>query len=109
MSPEERVIDPSTLTKFRKLRLKDMDLLDMLIGKTVEIAIDKGIIKSGSIIVDATHSCSRSNPYSPLEVQKLRSKQLRRVLYETKEGIKEQLPALVEKSRANGIQAVRRA
>lgn len=93
MSPEEGVIDPSTLTKFRKLRLKDMDLLDMLIGKTVEIAIDKGIIKSGSIIVDATHSCSRSNPYSPLEVLKLRSKQLRRVLYETKEGIKEQLPA----------------
>jgi transposase len=33
MAPEEVVIDASSLTKFRKLRLKDMNLLDMLIGK----------------------------------------------------------------------------
>ena len=93
MVPEEDVIDPSTLTKFRKLRLKDVELLDMLIGKTVAIAIDKGIIKSTSIIVDATHSGSRSNPYSPIQALKLRSKQLRKVLYDTQEGIKDILPA----------------
>ena len=93
MVPEEDVIDPSTLTKFRKLRLKDVELLDMLIGKTVAIAIDKGIIKSSSIIVDATHSGSRSNPYSPIQALKLRSKQLRKVLYDTQEGIKDILPA----------------
>ena len=93
MVPEEDVIDPSTLTKFRKLRLKDLELLDMLIGKTVSIAIDKGIIKSNSIIVDATHSGSRSNPYSPIQALKLRSKQLRKVLYDTQEGVKEILPA----------------
>ena len=34
MAPEETVINPSSLTKFRKLRLKDMNLLDMLISKT---------------------------------------------------------------------------
>ena len=45
MTPEEDVINPSTLTKFRRLRLKDVELLDMLIGKTVAIAIEKGIIK----------------------------------------------------------------
>ena len=93
MSPEEDVIDSSTLTKFRKLRLKDVELLDMLIGKTVEIAISKGIIKSNTIIVDATHSGSRSNPYSPVQALKLRSKQLRKCLYETDEDIKEKLPA----------------
>uniref|UniRef100_UPI0003734881 transposase n=1 Tax=Desulfitobacterium hafniense TaxID=49338 RepID=UPI0003734881 len=38
MAPEEQVIDSSSLTKFRKLRLKDMNLLDLLINKTVEIA-----------------------------------------------------------------------
>ncbi|MGF7036294.1 hypothetical protein J2T17_007357, partial [Paenibacillus mucilaginosus] len=32
---KDPVIDPSSLTKFRKLRLKDINLLDMLIGKTV--------------------------------------------------------------------------
>ena len=37
MTPEEAVINPSSLTKFRKLRLKDTNLLDMLISKTVEI------------------------------------------------------------------------
>jgi hypothetical protein len=39
MAPEDAVIDSSSLTKFRKLRLKDMNLLDMLIGKTVEICV----------------------------------------------------------------------
>jgi transposase len=68
MTPEEGVINPSSLTKFRKLRLKDTDLLILLIGKTVSIAIKKGIIRSKSIIVDATHSLSRSNPLSPIEV-----------------------------------------
>lgn len=93
MSPEEGVINPSTLTKFRKLRLKDIDLLDMLISKTVSIAIEKGIIKSNTIIVDATHSGSRSNPYTPIQILKLRSKQLRKSLYENDESIKDILPA----------------
>ena len=61
MAPEDAVIDPSSLTKFRKLRLKDMNLLDMLINKTVEIAIEKEIIKSKTIIVDATHTKARYN------------------------------------------------
>ena len=33
MAPEDPVIEPSSLTKFRKLRLQDVNLLDMLIGK----------------------------------------------------------------------------
>lgn len=93
MAPEEKVMNSSSLTKFRKLRLKDMDLLNLLIGKTVSIAIEKGIIKSNTIIVDATHTASRSNPYSPVQALKLRSKQLRKVLYEVDEKIKESLPA----------------
>jgi transposase/IS5 family transposase len=92
MIPEEEVINPSSLCKFRKLRLKDTDLLNLLINKTVTLAIDKGIIKSKSIIVDATHTLSRSNPHSPLEVLKMRSKQLRKILYETDESIKDVLP-----------------
>lgn len=94
MNPEETdLINPSSLCKFRKLRLKDEDLLDMLIGKTVSIAIEKGIIKSRTIIVDATHTGSRSNPWSPLEILRLRSKQLRKSIYDTDERIKDSLPA----------------
>lgn len=68
MAPEEKVIDPSSLTKFRKLRLKDMNLLDMLISKTVQIALEKGIIKSKSIIVDSTHTRSRYNQKTPRQM-----------------------------------------
>lgn len=65
LTPEEtNLINPSTLTKFRRLRLKDMDLLDLLIKKTVSIAIEAGVLKSKTVIVDATHSLSRSNPIS---------------------------------------------
>ena len=81
MTPEDEVINPSSLTKFRKLRLKDIDLLNLLISKTVSIAIEKGIIQSKSIIVDATHTLSRSNPISPIDVLKERAKQVRKVVY----------------------------
>lgn len=93
LSPEEtELINPSSLCKFRRLRLKDKDMLNLLIGKTVSIAIEKGIIKSKTIIVDATHTGSRSNPYSPVDILKLRSKQLRKSLYDTDESIKDHLP-----------------
>ena len=96
MAPEEDVINPSSLCKFRKLRLKDMDLLNLLIKKTVDIAIEKGIIKSRTIIVDATHTGSRSNPYTPIEILRIRSKQLRKALYNADEQIKGTLPKINE-------------
>lgn len=92
MTPEEDVINPSSLTKFRKLRLQDTDLLSLLIGKTVGIALDKGIIRSKSIIIDATHTKSRSNPYSALEALKERSKRLRKTIYDIDEDLKNDLP-----------------
>ena len=56
LNPEDDVIEPGTLTKFRKLRLADMEIPDMLINKTVELALAKGLIKSKAIIMDATHT-----------------------------------------------------
>ena len=92
MTPEEDVINPSSLTKFRKQRLKDTDLLDLLINKTVSIAVEKGIIRSKSLIVDATHTLSRSNPYSAIEVLRERSKLLRKTIYLFDEDFKELMP-----------------
>jgi transposase len=92
MTPEDGVIDPSSLTKFRKLRLKDTDLLNLLINKTVIIAIEKGIIRSKSIIVDATHTLSRSNPFSAIEVLRERSKLLRKTVYIFDDQFKEHMP-----------------
>ncbi|HEY6438246.1 MAG TPA: transposase, partial [Ignavibacteriaceae bacterium] len=73
-------------------RLKDTDLLNLLISKTVTIAIEKGIIRSKSIIVDATHTLSKTNPFSAIEVLRERSKQLRKVIYTFDEQWKEHMP-----------------
>lgn len=101
MTPEESVINPSSLTKFRKLRLKDTDLLNLLIGKTVSIAVEKGIIKSRSIIVDATHTLSRSNPFSAIDVLRERSKLLRKTVYLFDDQFKEHMP---EKNDTNELE-----
>ena len=93
MAPEDAVIDASSLTKFRKLRLKDVNLLDLLINKTVGIALEKGIIKSKSIIVDATHTKSRYNQKSPIEILQDRSKKLRKAVYEIDEKMKDVFPS----------------
>lgn len=93
MAPEDEVINPSSLTKFRKLRLKDADLLNLLIGKTVSLAIEKEIIKSRSVIVDATHSLSRSNPVSAFELLAERSKLLRKAVYAVDPDMKAMMPS----------------
>jgi transposase len=54
LSPEEtNIIDASTLSKFRKLRFENVDVLNILIAKTLKIAKDKGILKGSTILVDA--------------------------------------------------------
>ena len=93
MAPEDAVINPSSLTKFRKLRLKDVSLLDMLIGKTVEIALEKEIIQSKTIIVDATHTKSRYNQKSPKEFLQERSKNVRKAVYQIDESMKSEFPS----------------
>jgi transposase len=92
MAPEDPVIDPSLLTKFRKLRLQDACLLDMLIGKTVEIALEKEIIKSHTIIVDATHTKARYNQKSPKEFLQEKSKNVRKAVYQFDESMKDKFP-----------------
>ena len=81
LRPEDDVINPSTLTKFRKLRLKDENLLDMLIGKSIEIAMSQGVIKSKRIIVDATHTKARYNQKTAYQCLQEQAKLLRKAIY----------------------------
>ncbi|MCM3025256.1 IS5/IS1182 family transposase, partial [Weizmannia ginsengihumi] len=81
-----------SLTKFRKLRLQDVGLLDMLIGKTVEIALEKEIIKSKTIIIDATHTKARYNQKAPKEFLQEKSKNVRKAVYQVDESMKEKFP-----------------
>ena len=93
MAPEASVINPSSLTKFRKLRLQDVGLLDLLIKKTVKIALEKELIKSKTIIVDATHTKARYNQKSPKEFLMEKSKNVRKAVYQIDESMKEKFPA----------------
>ena len=101
VAPEATLIHPSSLTKFRKLRLKDEELLDKLINKTVEIALNLGLIKSKQIIVDSTHTTSIYNPKSPIQILIDKSKELRKTVYKTDDSYKVKMP---EKPTSNNIE-----
>lgn len=64
LAPEDDVLDASTLTRFRRQRLKDMNLLDLLVSKTVSLVRSRGVLEGKAIILDATHTLSRYNLYS---------------------------------------------
>lgn len=93
LAPEDPVIESSSLTKFRKLRIKDERLLDLLITKSVQIALELGLIKSNILIVDATHTKAHYNHKKPQEVLRERSKALRKTIYQYSEDIKREFPS----------------
>lgn len=92
LAPEDDVIDPSTLCKFRRQRLQDDGLLDKLIGRSVRIALDNGLIKSRDIIVDSTHTRSRYNPQDPMSALRQRGSELRKAVYDKDEKAREGMP-----------------
>lgn len=91
-NPEDDVIDPSSLTKFRKQRLKDNNLLAIILNKTTQVALNKGLIKGKTLIVDSTHTISKYNFQSSLNALKEASKKLRKACYSFDETIKSKTP-----------------
>ena len=98
--PEEtEFIDPSLLTKFRRIRLKDSDLLDLLIGKTVEIGKEKGVIHDHEkIIVDSTHTNALYQHISPREELIKRARELRKSVYSIDPEMHDRMPEKRENS-----------
>ena len=92
LAPEDPVIDASSLTKFRKLRMKDESIMDKLISKSVEIALNNGIKLSKTLIVDSTHSEARYNAKSAREYLLELCKNLRKKVYDVDESYTEKMP-----------------
>ena len=94
--PEEtKLINSSLLTVFRRERLKDGEdnLMDKLINKTVEIALEKGLIEVKSkIIVDSTHSNAMFHHISPREELIRQAKELRKSVYKIDESMHDKMP-----------------
>lgn len=98
--PEElEFIDPSSLSKFRHLRLVDTNLLDILIRKTVQLALQNGIINiRARLIMDSTHTNAMFQHVSPREELIKRAKDLRKAMYDIDPKIKDSMPKKKEKS-----------
>jgi len=111
-NPEDtKLIDPSLLTVFRRTRLTDSKdkeetktatkLMDKLIGKTVEIAIEQGVIEAkNKIIQDSTHTNSMFQHISPREELIKQAKQLRKAVYRIDESMTKKMP---KKKEATGL------
>lgn len=92
IAPEDDVIDASSLTKFRKLRMKDDSVMDQLISESVKIALENGISLSKTMIVDSTHSITQYGAKSAREYLLEICKNLRKKVYNIDEKYHEKMP-----------------
>lgn len=91
LDPEDNTIDPSLLTKFRKTRITE-DILEEMLAETMRQAIKKGLVRSRAIIVDSTHSYSKGNPETPTQILRRMTKTLRKEIYKTQIELAEYFP-----------------
>ena len=75
INPEDALPDASLLAKFRKYRLKETSV-DDIITEVVRQCIDKGIVKGTGLSIDATHTTANTFKAVPERVMKRLAKKL---------------------------------
>lgn len=98
LNPEDSVPSYSLLSVFRNTKIKDESILEEMLQETVKQAIEKGIIKSNSIIVDATHTISKNQKRTPTQILREMSKNLRKEIYRNEPNLKEVFPEKPEET-----------
>lgn len=91
LSPEDKMIDSSLLTKFRKTRITE-DILEDMLKETIQQAIQKGLVRTGTIIVDATHTEAAVRAKSVTQVLRDLSRTLRKEIYKHEYDLSEKFP-----------------
>jgi hypothetical protein len=91
MNPEDGTIDSSLMTKFRKTRITE-DILEEMLSEIVRQAIEKRLIKSRAIIVDSTHSKASAKHETPTQILRKLTKELRKELYCTQFELSKKFP-----------------
>ncbi|WP_070329512.1 IS1182 family transposase [Exiguobacterium aurantiacum] len=96
LAPEDGVINPSSLTKFRRQRMDDDKLLDKLLAHTVEVVKEMGLLKGRTLIVDSTHSRARygQKPIGQAIIEE--AKHLRQACYQASADAKGRFPEKVD-------------
>ena len=92
LEPDDQLMHPSSLTKFRKLRLNNEEILEELLNEVVSQAIEKGLMKSKTLIMDATHTRSQYSVKTPIEILRDVSKNIRKQLYRYVPEVKDSVP-----------------
>lgn len=92
LNPEDEIINSSLLAKFRRSRINNEEILEEMLSESVRQAIEKGVIKSNTLIVDATHTKSKSNVETPMQILRKASKNLRKEVYKGRYEISEKFP-----------------
>ena len=89
MNPEDMPPHPTSLCVFRRQRLVDPDLMDKLLGRTLSMALEKGIIlRAGdglahvNVIIDGTHTVSATGYHHPVPTLKAYTRKLRALIYD---------------------------
>lgn len=101
LRPEDDVIDPSLLTVFRRQRIRDINLMDLLLRSSLDKAKALSLIVSKKILVDSTHTLSVFRRYTPAEAIKHRSGALLQVIRATDMELYKLLPAAVVSKNAD--------
>lgn len=95
MAPEDMPPSPSSLCRFRRQRLADAGMMGTLLGKSLQMAMERGIVaprgREGktrvSVIIDGTHTESFCSVCRPVPALKERTKRLRAALYSCDESL----------------------
>lgn len=90
LGSEAKMIDPSFLTKFRKTRIAE-DILEEMMKETIQKALAKGLMKLGTIIVDSNPTNASVRAKSLIQILRDMSKQLRKEIYKSAYKLSEKL------------------
>lgn len=95
LNPEDTLPDPTQLSRFRNHRL-GAGAVDEVLNAVVRQCIEKGLVKSKTIIMDSTHTLAGSQKQKPLEVLRDAAKRLFRVVVKKHPKLEKKLPRLPE-------------
>ena len=91
VNPEDPLPDPSQLSRFRNHRLGASNVDEVLLQITRQ-CVEKGIIKSKTLTVDATHTLADVQKKKPLEVLQDAANRLRRTVLKRHPKLASKLP-----------------
>ncbi|TLS48215.1 IS1182 family transposase [Paenibacillus antri] len=89
LNPEDQLPDPSLLSLFRVHKIGAGEVESLLL-EIVKQCVEKGIVKSSTIIIDATHTHSKHEASKPLQV-------LKHAAYRLQRSVKKQNPKMLKK------------